>query len=62
MEKPKITFWPTQYKVFKLILVSQVAQWFKKKKDPPANAGDVGDKGSSPGSGRPSGGENGNPL
>ena len=32
MKKPKITFWPTQYKVSKLILVSQVAQWLKKKK------------------------------
>ena len=31
-------------------------------KNPPANAGDAGDEGSIPGSGRPSGGGNGNPL
>ena len=31
-------------------------------KDPPANAGDIRDAGSSPGSGRPPGGGNGNPL
>ena len=30
-------------------------------KNPPANAGDAGDEGSIPGSGRPSGGGNGNP-
>ena len=31
-------------------------------KNPPANAGDIGDSGSIPGSGRPSGGGNGNSL
>ena len=31
-------------------------------KNPPANAGDIGDSGSIPGSGRPSGGGNGSPL
>ena len=31
-------------------------------KEPPANAGDVGDAGSIPGSGRSPGGEHGNPL
>ena len=31
-------------------------------KDPPANAGDTGDMGSNPGSGRYPEGENGNPL
>ena len=31
-------------------------------KNPPANAGDVGDVGSIPGSGRSSGGGHGNPL
>ena len=31
-------------------------------KDPPANAGDVRDRGSIPGSGRPPGGGHGNPL
>ena len=31
-------------------------------KNPPANAGDAGDKGSVPGSGRSPGGGNGNPL
>ena len=34
-------------------------QWEKK---PPANAGDAGDTGSIPGSGRSPGGGNGNPL
>ena len=33
-----------------------------KKKNPPANTGDSGDTGSIPGSGRPSGEGNGNPL
>ena len=31
-------------------------------KNPPARAGDIGDKGSVPGSGRSPGGGNGNPL
>ena len=31
-------------------------------KNPPANAGDIRDKGSIPGSGRSPGGEHGNPL
>ena len=31
-------------------------------KNPPANAGDTGDEGLVPGSGRSSGGRNGNPL
>ena len=31
-------------------------------KNPPANAGDAGDEGSIPGSGRSPGGGNGNPL
>ena len=34
----------------------------KKKKKPPANAGDIRDPGSIPGSGRSPGGEHGNPL
>ena len=33
-----------------------------KKKNPPANAGDTGDTGSVPGSGRSPGERNGNPL
>ena len=41
---------------------SQVAQWLKKKKNLPANAGDTGDKGSIPISGRSPGGRNGYPL
>ena len=36
-----------------------MAQWVK---NPPANAGDTGDMGSIPGSGRTSGEGNGNPL
>ena len=39
--------------------VSQVARVVK---NPPANAGDVGDVGLSPGSGRSLGGQHGNPL
>ena len=38
---------------------SQVARVVK---NPPANAGDVGDVGLSPGSGRSPGGQHGNPL
>ena len=36
-----------------------MAQWVK---NPPANAGDTGDAGSIPGSGRSTGGEQDNPL
>ena len=41
---------------------SQVAQWLKKKKNPPPSAGDARDTGSIPGSGRPPREGNGNPL
>ena len=41
--------------------ISQVSQWFKKKKKSPANAGDTRDAGSIPGSGRFPGVGNGNP-
>ena len=41
------------------VRASQVAQW---QKNLPANVGDAGDSGSIPGSGRYSGGGNGNPL
>ena len=36
--------------------------WWLSGKESPCNAGDAGDMGSIPGSGRSSGGENGNPL
>ena len=42
-----------------LLIVSQVAQWLK---NPPAIAGDTGDTGLTPGSGRSPGVGHGNPL
>ena len=39
-----------------------MAQWLKKEKSPPANAGDARDVGSIPGLGRSPGEGNGNPL
>ena len=41
---------------------SQVVQWLKKKKNPPANTEDTGDRGFTPGLERCPGGVNGNPL
>ena len=37
-------------------------RWLRGKINPPANVGDAGDSGLIPGSGRPPGGGNGNPL
>ena len=45
-----------------LYKASQVAPVVKKKKNPPANAGDLRDTRSIPGSGRAPGGGHGNPL
>jgi len=42
--------------------LSWLPRWLSGKKNPPANTGDSGDTGSIPGSGRPSGEGNGNPL
>ena len=53
--KPAITY-------LKCVRVSQVAQWLKKKKNPPVSAGDARDKGSIPGSERSSRVGNSNAL
>jgi len=42
-----------------ILWASQAMQWYK---NPPANAGDIRDMGSIPGSGRSPGGGNDNPL
>ena len=45
-----------------LYLVIGLPKWLSGKRNPPANAGDRGDTGWIPGSGRAPGIENGNPL
>ena len=56
----KSRYWGTSEGVSKIITVSKIIALVVK--NPPANAGDIRDPGSIPGSGRFPGGRNGNPL
>ena len=59
VSKIKMTINAINFLLLLMLGASQVALVLK---NPPANAGDVRDAGSIPGSGRSSGGGNGNPL